>query len=125
MATATIPFRRRHAIYVQKLRRNATEAEHEFCRYLDSVGFAYRFQQTFAHPMFRVVDFFIPSLNLIVEIDGPCHDPEADRIKDETFTRVRNIPILRLTNENVLSGDLENLYGILYDRPGKQAIQSI
>jgi hypothetical protein len=26
-----------------------------------------------------------------VEIDGPCHDPESDRQKDELFERVRGI----------------------------------
>lgn len=42
--------------------------------------------------------------NLIIEIDGPCHDPQKDRRRDEWFTRVRGIPVLRLTNEEVLAG---------------------
>jgi very-short-patch-repair endonuclease len=125
MATASIPFRRRHAIYVQKLRRNRTAAEHEFCCYLDSVGVAYRFQQTFAYPAYRVADFFIPALNIIVEIDGPCHDPEEDRRKDAIFERMRGIRVLRFTNEQVMAGDVENLYGILYDRSGKRSISAL
>jgi very-short-patch-repair endonuclease len=107
MATATIPFRRRHAIYLQKLRREATPAEHEFCRYLTSLGLDYRFQQGFYHPFVRIVDFYIPDHNFIVEIDGPCHDPERDMRRDRWFTAVRRIPILRLTNEQVFAGDFE------------------
>jgi len=121
VASAQIPFRRRHAIYVQKLRRNRAAAEHEFRCYLDSVGVAYRFQQTFAYPAYRIVDFYLPDHNLIVEIDGPCHDPEADRLKDEQFTRVRGIRVLRLTNDQAFSGVFD-FVGILYDRSGNPAI---
>jgi very-short-patch-repair endonuclease len=107
MATAQISFKRRHAIYVQKLRRNATEAEHQFCCYLASLGLDYRFQQGFYHPFVRIADFHIPALNLIIEIDGPCHDPEKDKRRDEWFTRERGIKIIRFTNEQVLSGDFK------------------
>jgi len=80
------------------------------------------FQRTFYQPYVRIADFYIPSLNLIVEIDGPCHDRGEDRRKDALFTSLRGINVLRLTNEQVLAGDFDNLYGILYDRPGNRAI---
>ena len=57
------------------------------------------------------MDFYLPDHNLISEIDGAYHDPERDRQRDEWFTRVRGIPILRLTNEQVLSAD----YRLFYD----------
>lgn len=107
MAAAQISFKRRHAIYVQKLRRNATEAEHGFCCYLASLGLDYRFQQGFYHPFVRIADFHIPALNLIIEIDGPWHDAEKDRRRDEWFTRERGIKVIRFTNEQVLSGDFK------------------
>jgi very-short-patch-repair endonuclease len=69
-------------MYVAKLRRAATEAEKEVCCYLAWRGAACRFQQTFCHPFYRVADFFIPSLNLNLEIDGAYHEPEDDRRKD-------------------------------------------
>ena len=96
---------KRHAISVARLKRHATEAERRFCCVLAMRGIAYRFQQGFYHPYYRIVDFFVPSLNLAIEIDGPCHDPEMDRIKDEQFTRTRGIEVLRFTNEEILSGN--------------------
>lgn len=99
-------FQQRHAKLVTKLRRNPTKAENEFCSYLGSLGLGYRFQQSFFHPTYRIADFWIPSLNLIVEIDGPYHDAEIDREKDAIFERVRGIRTVRLTNEQVMSGDL-------------------
>jgi very-short-patch-repair endonuclease len=124
MATAHISFGRRHAIYLGKLRRNPTPAEHQFCRYLDALGLGYRFQQGFYHPFVRIADFFLPDHNLIVEIDGAYHDIHKDRERDRLFETARGIRTVRLTNEQVLSGDFENLYVILYDRTGKRAIQS-
>jgi len=49
----------------------------------------------------------LPKHNLIIEIDGPCHDPEKDKRRDEWFTRERRIKIIRFTNEQVLSGDFK------------------
>src|ERR1039458_7727379 len=116
MASTQIPFRRRHAMYVAKLKRNATVAENEFCRCLTSLGLDYRFQQGFYHPLCRIADFFIPSLNLVVEIDGPCHDADQDQRKDIWFEQVRGIKTLRLTNEQVLSGQIPDFssYAYLY-----------
>ena len=67
----------------------------------------YRFQQGFYSPYYRIVDFYLTDQNLIVEVDGPYHNPEKDRQRDEWFTRVRGIPILRLTNEQVMSRNFE------------------
>lgn len=106
MATAQMSFKRRHAKLVGKLRLNPTPAEHEFCSHLDKLGLGYRFQQSFFHPAYRIADFFIPSMNLIVEIDGGYHDAERDRAKDELFERERGIKTLRLTNEQVFAGEL-------------------
>jgi very-short-patch-repair endonuclease len=110
MSTAgtKIPFRRRHAIYVKKLRRNPTAAESRFCCYLTALGLDYRFQQGFYHPFCRIADFYLPELNLIIEIDGPYHGAEEDRRKDDWFTRTRGIRIMRFTNDDVLSGEAES-----------------
>jgi hypothetical protein len=45
MATARVPFTRRHAIYVDELRRNPTDAELQFCCYLDTLGLDYHFSR--------------------------------------------------------------------------------
>jgi very-short-patch-repair endonuclease len=63
----------------------------------------------FYTPLFRIADFYLPEMNLIIEIDGSYHDPEKGRIKDERFLRDRGIRTLRLTNDQVLSGRIPRL----------------
>jgi very-short-patch-repair endonuclease len=92
-----------------RLRKHATAAENEFCWYLDKLGLSYRFQQGFYSPYYRIVDFYLPDHNLIIEIDGPYHDVDDDRRRDELFASVRGIRILRLTNEQVLDGRIPDL----------------
>ncbi len=108
-----MPFAARHSIYKAQLKKQTTPAEHAFCCHLASRGITYRFQQGFYSPYYRIVDFYLPEQNLIIEIDGPCHDPEKDRKRDEWFTSVRDIPILRLTNEQVTSGEFRLPFGAL------------
>jgi len=106
MATS---FATRHCINRAKPVKRATAAETQFLRYLESLGLSYRFQQGFFSPFYHIADFYLPALNLVVEIDGPYHDPEEDSRKDEWFTRVRGIRVLRFTNKQVMSGDLTAL----------------
>jgi very-short-patch-repair endonuclease len=89
---------------VAQRKQRITQAEEAFCRYLASLGLSYRFQQGFFQPYHRIVDFYLPDQNVVIEIDGPYHDPEHDHRRDAWFQNVRGIRILRLTNEEVLSG---------------------
>lgn len=114
MAAARVPFyqlplMKRNVINQARLKKQATPAEKAFRNYLATLGVYYRFQQGFYSPFHRIVDFYLPDHNLIIEIDGPCHDVERDRRRDEWFTRARGIPILRLTNDQVLRGDYRAL----------------
>lgn len=102
-----LPFVARHAIHKAQLHKQSTPAENWFCRHLASLGLTYRFQQGFYTPYYRIVDFYLPEENLIIEIDGPCHDAEEDRRRDAEFTAARGIRILRLTNEQAVSGAFE------------------
>jgi hypothetical protein len=61
---------KRHAICVARLRKRMTEAENLFCRHLAELGLGYRFQQGFYSPYYRIVDFYLPDQNLIIEIGG-------------------------------------------------------
>jgi very-short-patch-repair endonuclease len=107
MALRGISRAKRHAIYVGRLKRQTTAAERRFCWGLAQLGLDYRFQQGFYHPHYRIADFYLPGHNLIIEIDGPYHDPENDQLRDESFERARGLRTLRLTNEQVVSGDFE------------------
>jgi very-short-patch-repair endonuclease len=102
-----LPRAKQHAIFVSQRKQKMTPSECRFCCYLAERGLSYRFQRGFFTPYYRIVDFYIPALNLIIEIDGPCHDPEEDRRRDEWFTRVRGIKVLRFTNEQVLTGEFD------------------
>ena len=106
VASKKTTFATRHCKNRATLLKKATPAERAFCCYLASLGCAYRQQQGFYTPFYRIADFYLPDQNLIIEIDGSYHDAEADRIKDARFLEARGIRTLRLTNEQVLSGQI-------------------
>ena len=97
-----LPRAKQHAIFVAQRRQRATPAENFFCCYLASLGLSCRFQQGFYTPFYRIADVYLPDFNLIIEIDGPCHDAQKDREGGARFEQVRGIRTLRLTNEQVL-----------------------
>ena len=105
----SFPARKQHAIFVAQRKQRATPAENLFCSYLASLGLSYRFQQGFYTPFYRIADFYLPALNIIIEIDAPCHDPETDQRRDEWFERARGIRTLRLTNEQVQRGEFAGI----------------
>jgi very-short-patch-repair endonuclease len=108
-----LPPAKQHAIFVAQRKQRATPAENVFCSYLASLGLSYRFRQGFYTPYYRIADFYLPTFNVIIEIDGPCHDPEKDRRRDTWFEQVRGIRTLRLTNEQVLRGEFETLHDFI------------
>ena len=85
------------------------------CSYLASLGLSYRFQQGFYTPFYRIADFYLPTLNIIIELDGPCHDPEKDKSRDQWFERVRGIMTLRLTNDQVERGDFATINDFVHE----------
>lgn len=94
--------------------RRAAEAARDACRKLVLLlprfaGPSYRFKQGFYPPYYRIADFYLPDLNIIVEIDGPCHDIEEARRCDAWFEQARGIKTFRLTNERVLNRDFAPL----------------
>lgn len=104
-----LPRAKQHAIFVAQRKQRATPAEKVFSSYLASLGLSYRFQRGFYTPYYRIADFYVPSLNIIIEIDGPCHDAEEDRRRDASFEQARGIRTLRLTNEQILLGEFATL----------------
>src|SRR5262249_46552341 len=101
---SALPKAKQHAIFVAQLKKQTTPAEKAFASYLASLGLPYRFQHGFYTPCYRIADFYLPELRLIVEIDGPCHDAAEDRRKDERFWLARGIRTIRFTNDQVLAG---------------------
>lgn len=48
-----------------------------------------------------IVDFYAPSIGLIVEVDGTIHDQLADTERDKAFAR-QGLTTLRLWNDEVV-----------------------
>src|SRR5579872_1871476 len=69
-----LPLGKRHEIYAAQLRKQATPAENLFRAHLAALGLPYRFQHGIFKPQYRIVDFYLPEQNLVVEIDGGYHD---------------------------------------------------
>jgi very-short-patch-repair endonuclease len=49
-----------------------------------------------------IADFYCPKARLVVEIDGPIHDPWKDRIRDGHLAKV-GLRVIRFTNAQVLT----------------------
>src|SRR5947209_619408 len=104
-----LPLGKRHEIYAAQLRRRPTPAENLFRAHLAALALPYRYQHGFFKPHYRIVDFYLPEQNLVVEIDGPYHDRERDRKRDEALERTQGIRTIRLTNDQITSGQIPNL----------------
>jgi very-short-patch-repair endonuclease len=63
-----------------------------------------------------VVDFYAPSIRLVIEVDGPYHSKieniEKDRIRDQYFADT-NIRVIRFKNDQI-QNDLENVIEDIY-----------
>lgn len=99
--------------FKEELRKNATKAELLFKGNLDSYEIEYEFQkEVITKKSFIVADFYIPSLKLMVELDGGYHNNkeqlEKDRQKDIEY-RKNGFKVLRMPNEHVPSFDFDQL----------------
>ena len=103
---------RRNSFYARELRIKITNTEKIFAEYLLNENINFYFQKGFINPFHRIVDFYIPSISLIVEIDGGYHQDtvEKDKRKDYLWKTKRNLNTLRITNEQVLNGSYKQIF---------------
>lgn len=92
-----------------KLIKNQTEAEKVFKILLKDVGLEYKFQEIIFienSVQFYIVDFYLPALNIVIEVDGKYHNAKEQKKLDKLRTkalRANNIvEVIRFTNEAVL-----------------------
>jgi very-short-patch-repair endonuclease len=87
--------------FAKRLRKNMTPAEGILRRELKSreLGAHFRFQSIV---LGYIADFYCVSKALVVEVDGPIHEAERDRKRDEVMLE-HGIKTLRFTNEEVTS----------------------
>lgn len=90
--------------YRDKLIKSQTEAEKVMKAKLKAAFIPYRFQEPIVHEdKFFFVDFYLPELNLALEVDGEYHQDRLQKDKDEFRTHklleygIRRVK--RLTNK--------------------------
>jgi very-short-patch-repair endonuclease len=87
------------------LRRLATPAERLLWRHVrgNQLGVRVRRQQPVG-PF--IVDFFVPAVRVVIEIDGSVHDPAHERVRDAERQRqleAVGFRVLRFRNDEVLA----------------------
>lgn len=71
----------------EDLIKKQTKAEVIFKAKLKSLNIGYEFQKiVYTDKTFYILDFYIPSLNLVIELDGKYHDTKEQKIKDSKRT---------------------------------------
>ncbi len=92
-----------------RMRRELTEPERRLWRHLRHAHLDdYKFRRQAAID-YRIVDFFCPEKDLIVEIDGGTHEPNRDALRDTEMLERRGFVTLRFANRDVM----ENAEGVL------------
>jgi len=92
----------------RKMRREPTEFEKRLWRHLSNSqldGWKFRRQATIGD---RIVHFFCPSIDLVIEVDGDTHDFERDRERDRII-ELHGLSVLRFTNTDIA----DNMAGVL------------
>jgi very-short-patch-repair endonuclease len=97
----------------QLLRQKQTPAEQKLWYHLRSSrldGLHFRRQQVIDG---FIADFYCHAIGLIIELDGPIHEQQADYDAErDRILRERNLHILRFTNDQVLNNGLGVLEAI-------------
>lgn len=100
---------------VLKLRENATWAEKIFNdKMKQACPVKYKFQRGFIKGgYFAIVDFYVPSRKLCIEVDGEYHNtPEQqrkDKHRDNWLKTVRKLIVKRITNEQAVKMTLAEI----------------
>lgn len=96
----------------RKLRRNMTTAEHVLWRELrgKQMGLRFRRQEPVSG---YIIDFYAPSIQLAVEVDGPTHNELDDMSKDLKLARL-NVQVMRFTNDAVIN-DLDRVVTSIWE----------
>jgi very-short-patch-repair endonuclease len=99
-----LPYNPKLVERAKELRKNMTPAEKKlWCEYLKNFQFRVLRQRTIHH---FIVDFYCPTLKLVIEIDGESHFTEEGKDYDLERTRILEgygLKVIRFTNSQVLN----------------------
>lgn len=86
-----------------RMRNNPTPSEQKLKTRLELEGIRHVFQSIkFSGGTYRIFDFFFPGKATVVEVDGGCHDPIYDAMRDAQVIKAhKEMTILRFTNKEV------------------------
>lgn len=100
--------------FAKKLRKNLTKAESALWSRLRNKQLGVRVRSQ-AIVWGYIVDFYIPSVSLIIEVDGSVHltQVEADEVRTKHLTD-KGFTVIRFTNEEVLTSIEEVIDRIKY-----------
>ncbi len=86
-------------VRARQMRQEMTTAEAILWEHLrrNGLGVSFRRQQIIDG---FIADFYCHSAALVVEVDGPTHDPNYDAERDRIFSE-RGIAVLRVKNQDV------------------------
>jgi very-short-patch-repair endonuclease len=93
--------------YCNELKHKATPSETRFKLLFGHLQIPYVFQYPIKREdcdSFYIVDFYMPTLKLVVEIDGEYHDEPEQKVKDkkrDTFLKSKGYRVVRLTNSQI------------------------
>lgn len=93
-----------HTYLRKKLRNQSTPAEDKLWYYLRSQKLGVRFRRQYGIGKY-IVDFYVPSHRLVIELDGPIHlsrearEYDAERQRD---IEALGINVIRFTNDRIL-----------------------
>ncbi len=118
----------KHAFLTERasqMKRRPTGAESVFAQKLDNLEIKYEEQWVVDYKgIAAIYDFYIPTLRLLVEVDGGYHSTETqkqtDRIKTFIAEQRLKRDLLRLTNEQVIAISDEDLRQLIYGAKGKR-----
>jgi very-short-patch-repair endonuclease len=95
--------------HAKEMRNNPTEPEKRLWRHLSNAQLGgYKFRRQTVIDNF-IVDFYCPSVGLIVEVDGDTHDRERDLMRDDLLGRRFGLRTCRVSNHEVIT----NMDGVL------------
>lgn len=100
--------------------KKQTQSEKLFKAYLKSLKIPYFFQKIFyTQHSFRIVDFYLPTCNIVIEIDGKYHNDNKvkDFVRTIQLEELGVLQVYRFTNDEVLNSEvtLNRIQGI-YNR---------
>lgn len=115
--------------YKAKLTKKPTNAEKCIDTLLQELNkrkyIDYKKQEIFYKPHggYIIVDFYLPKIKLVIEVDGEYHDTEEQRYKDsnrDSWLKMQKIKILRIKNKEAYGMTYSHLLNRIFPKKIKK-----